>query len=88
MQSRLILDVVVGQSKAVLELLAPEDESLLVRQNAFLVLNLLLHHLDSAGYDNLSDNGVARLYEGSPMTKCFASPHSSPLVLAIGRGQQ
>ena len=48
MQRRLLLDVVVGQSKAVLELFAREDESLLVSQNAFLVLTLLLHHLDSA----------------------------------------
>jgi hypothetical protein len=39
-QSRLLLDVVVGQGAAVLELLAGEDQALLVRGNALLVLDL------------------------------------------------
>jgi hypothetical protein len=39
-QSRLLLDVVVGQSATVLELLAGEDQALLVRGNALLVLDL------------------------------------------------
>jgi hypothetical protein len=39
-QSRLLLDVVVGERAAVLELLAREDQALLVRGNAFLVLDL------------------------------------------------
>ena len=51
MQSRLLLDVVVGQSRAVLELLAREDESLLVWQIAFLVLAFPLHLLDISEYD-------------------------------------
>ena len=38
MKSGLFLDVVVGQSAAVLELLAGEDQALLVRRDAFLVL--------------------------------------------------
>jgi hypothetical protein len=41
-QSRLLLDVVVGQSAAILELLAGEDQALLVRGNALLVLDLAL----------------------------------------------
>ena len=40
MESGLLLDVVVGQSPAVFELLACEYQSLLVRRDAFLVLNL------------------------------------------------
>ena len=52
-QRRLLLNVVVGQSAPVLELFASEDESLLIRRDALLVLNLLLHHLDSAGCGNL-----------------------------------
>ena len=40
MQRRLLLDVVVGERAAVLELLAREDQALLVRGNAFLVLDL------------------------------------------------
>jgi uncharacterized membrane protein len=41
-ESRLLLDVVVGQSAAILELLAGEDQALLVRGNALLVLDLAL----------------------------------------------
>jgi hypothetical protein len=40
-QSRLLLDVVVAQSTAILKLLAGEDETLLVRRNAFLVYCML-----------------------------------------------
>ena len=39
-QGRLLLDVVVGERAAVLELLAREDQALLIRGNAFLVLDL------------------------------------------------
>ncbi len=39
-ESRLLLDVVVGKSAAILELLAGEDQALLVRGNALLVLDL------------------------------------------------
>ena len=39
-ESRLLLDVVVGEGAAVLELLAGEDQALLVRGNALLVLDL------------------------------------------------
>ena len=45
-QRRLLLDVVVGQSAAVLKLLAREDQPLLVRRDALLVLDLRLHVLD------------------------------------------
>ena len=39
MKRRLLLDVVVRERPAILELLAREDEALLVRGNALLVLN-------------------------------------------------
>jgi hypothetical protein len=48
----LLLDVVVRQSAAILKLLAGENETLLVRRNSLLVLNLLLHVF----------NGVRRLH--------------------------
>jgi len=55
-QSRLLLDVVVGQGAAVLELLAGEDQALLVGRDALLVLNLGLDVVD----------GVRRLdFEGN-----------------------
>ena len=46
-KSGLLLDVVVREGAAVLELLAGKDKTLLVRGNTFLVLDLLLHGLDS-----------------------------------------
>ena len=45
-QRRLLLDVVVRKRAAVLELLAGEDQTLLVRRDALLVLDLGLHVLD------------------------------------------
>ena len=38
MESRLLLDVVVRESSAIFQLLTSEDQSLLVRRNAFFVL--------------------------------------------------
>ena len=40
MESGLLLNVVVGQSAAILELLAGEDQTLLVRRDALLILDL------------------------------------------------
>jgi hypothetical protein len=45
-QGRLLLDVVVGEGSAVLELLAGEDQALLVGGDALLVLDLALDHID------------------------------------------
>lgn len=42
MKGRLLLNVVVSQRASILELLAGEDETLLVRRDTLLVLNLLL----------------------------------------------
>ena len=46
MESGLLLDVVVGEGSAVLELLSSEDESLLIGRDTFLVLDLGLDVLD------------------------------------------
>merc|ERR1719326_329650 len=43
----LLLDVVVAQGTSILELLASEDQTLLIGRNAFLVLDLSFHILDS-----------------------------------------
>jgi len=58
-QRRLLLDVVVLKSAAVLELLASEDEALLVRWDALLVLDLRLHRLDGVGALYLEGDGLA-----------------------------
>mgnify|MGYP006876308870 CR=1 FL=1 len=46
MQSRFPLNVVVGKSAAIIELLALEDKALLVRGNALPVLDFLLNSLN------------------------------------------
>lgn len=49
MESRLLLDVVVAKGATVLELLASKDEALLIRRNAFLVLDLALDVVNGVG---------------------------------------
>lgn len=54
MEGRLLLDVVVGEGPAVLELLPGEDQPLLIRRDPLLVLDLgldLLHRLGRLGGD-------------------------------------
>ena len=46
MERRLLLDVVVAERTAVLQLLTREDKTLLVRRNTLLVLDLGLHIVD------------------------------------------
>merc|ERR1712008_479608 len=59
MKRALLLDVVVGQSPAILELLASEDQPLLVRGDALLVLDLGLDVLDGVGWLNLKSDGLS-----------------------------
>ena len=55
----LLLDVVVGEGAAVLELLAGEDEALLVGGDALLVLDLRLDVVDRVRGLNLQGDGLA-----------------------------
>ena len=55
-----LLDVVVGESTAILELLAGEDQALLVRWNALLILDLRLDIVDGVGGLDLKGDGLAR----------------------------
>ena len=48
-ESGLLLDIIVGERTPVLQLFAGEDESLLIRGNALLVLDLLLDPLNRVG---------------------------------------
>ena len=65
MQRRLLLDVVVGQRATILELLAGEDQALLVRGNALLVLDLRLDVVNRVRRLDLQRDGLAseRLHE-------------------------
>ncbi len=52
MEGRFFLDIVVSKSAAILELLSSKDQSLLVRRNTFLILDLSLDIVDGiAGFD-------------------------------------
>lgn len=59
MKGGLFLYVVVGESATVFELLSSEDQTLLVRRNALLVLNLGLDIVDSVRGFNLKSDGLA-----------------------------
>ena len=58
-ESGLLLDVVIRKSAAVLELLASEDQTLLIRGDTLLVLDLLLNLVDSISGLNLESDGLA-----------------------------
>merc|ERR1712002_1118149 len=58
-KSGLLLDVVVGQSPSVFELFACEDQSLLVRRDALLVLDLGFYVLNSVRWLNLEGDGLS-----------------------------
>merc|ERR1719391_1139305 len=60
MESGLLLDVVVGKGPSVFELLASEDQPLLVRGDALLVLDLCLDILDGVRGLHLKGDGLAR----------------------------
>ena len=60
MEGRLLLDVVVREGSAILELLSGEDESLLVRGDTLLVLDLGLDVVDRVRGLDLERDGLAR----------------------------
>ena len=59
-EGRLLLDVVVREGATVLQLLPGEDEALLVRGDALLVLDLGLHIVDGVGGLDLEGDGLPR----------------------------
>ena len=59
MEGGLLLDVVVSQGPAILELLAREDESLLVGRDAFLVLDFGLDVLNGVGGLDIEGDGLS-----------------------------
>ena len=58
-KSGFFLDSIVGEGTTVFELLASEAQKPLIRGNAFLVLNLRLHILDSVGRFHVKGDGLA-----------------------------
>ena len=60
MERGLLLDVVVRESASILQLLAGEDEALLVGWDPLLVLNLLLHVLNAVRRLHIQRNRLSR----------------------------
>jgi len=58
MESRFLLDVVVGESSTILKLLTGKDESLLIWWNTFLVLDLGLDIFNSVSWLNIKSDGL------------------------------
>merc|ERR1712045_358137 len=59
MESRLLLDVVVRKSSSVFELLSSEDESLLIRWDSLLILDLSLDVLNGVGWLDLEGDSLS-----------------------------
>eukprot|EP00418_Pyrodinium_bahamense_P088966 CAMPEP_0179038816 /NCGR_PEP_ID=MMETSP0796-20121207/14828_1 /TAXON_ID=73915 /ORGANISM="Pyrodinium bahamense, Strain pbaha01" /LENGTH=90 /DNA_ID=CAMNT_0020735145 /DNA_START=292 /DNA_END=562 /DNA_ORIENTATION=- len=60
MQRGLLLDVIVAEGAAVLQLLSGEDQALLVWRDALLVLDLSLHIVDGVRGLHVESDGLAR----------------------------
>ena len=58
MKGGLLLNVVIAQSTTVFELLSGKDETLLIRGNSFLVLDLGLDIVDGIGRLDLKSDGL------------------------------
>jgi len=69
----LLLDVVVLEGAAILELLACEDETLLVWWDSFLVLDLGLHGIDGVAGLNLEGDGLP----GKGLHKNLSTHHNT-----------
>jgi len=62
MERGFFLDIVIGQSTSVLELLSSEDQTLLIWGNSLLVLNLGLDVIDSIRRFHLEGDGLSGNY--------------------------
>jgi len=81
-KSRFLLNVVVGKSATVLELFSSEDQSLLIRRDTFLVLNLGLDVVDGVG--RLDFEGDLREERGNKHESVFISKGDSATVSTYG----
>jgi len=65
-----LLDVVIGKSASVLELLSGENETLLIRGNSFLILDLSLHIVNGVRRLNIERDSLAYISEQT-FTRCI-----------------
>merc|ERR1719378_86853 len=60
MEGRFLLDIIIRKGSSILKLLSGEDQALLLRGNAFLVLDLCLDICDGVIRLDIQGNGLAR----------------------------
>ena len=60
MQSEFLLNVVIAEGASILQLLSGKDQSLLIRGNSFLVLDLGLDVVDRVRRLDIQGNGLSR----------------------------
>ena len=83
-EGRLLLDVVVREGAAVLELLAGEDQALLVGRDALLVLDLGLHVLDRVRGLDLERDGFTCGEERRAASSARGAPDSGEGATTAG----
>ena len=73
MESRFLLDVVIGEGSAIFQLLSSKDESLLVWWDSFLVLDLGLDILNSVCWLNIKCDSFSSksFYEDLHFESCL-----------------
>lgn len=59
MKSGFLLNVVIGQSTAIFQLLSSENQSLLIRRDSFFILDFLFDILDGIGGFHIQSDGLA-----------------------------
>lgn len=77
-EGALLLDVVVGEGAAILELLAGEDQTLLIRGNTLLVLDLGLDIVDGVAGLHLKGDSLAREGLDEDLHDCLLSVSARP----------
>lgn len=83
-QRRLLLNVVVGKSTAVLKLLASENQTLLVRRDTLLVLDLALNVVDGVARLDLESDGLAGNYRSQLVKTVLVALKSDKVVRTHG----
>jgi len=89
MEGGLLLDVVVGESSAVLKLLSSEDESLLIGWDSLLVLNLGLDVLNGVRWLDLKGDGLTSesFYENLHVREVWQDEMESGFLLDVVVGE-
>jgi len=84
-EGRLLLDIVVRKGAAIFQLLASENQALLIRGNAFLILDLRLHVFNRVRRFHIKSDGLAsqRFHEDLHATTQAQHQVQSGLLLDV-----